>query len=103
MGVEDLLKMKPRELQILIATKVEQVCDKDLPEIKRQLAAGEVRFDDHEGRIRDIETEKKVKMSYGLNGIGSRKKIALVVGGGGSLLTTIAFLVLSAGRVLGWW
>ena len=103
MAIEDLMKMEPRELAIYTATKVYQIYEEELPEIKKRLESGDGRFDNHEGRLLVIETEKKVKANYGLNGLSVKKKAVLVVGGGGGVLTTVVVILMSAGKVLGWW
>ena len=103
MGVEDLLKMKPRELQIFVATKVMQIHEEELPDIKKRLESGDEQLANHDGRLRYIEITNSVKREYGLNGIGTKKKVAIAIGGGGSLTATVVAAIAAFGRVLGWW
>lgn len=103
MSVEDLMKMKPRDLQVWIATKIEQITDKELPKVVKRLDDGAKRFEDHEGRLIQLETERDTKEKLGINGWGSKKKTAAFGTGAAAVLVVIVNSVYQLGLHAGWW
>ena len=103
MGVEDLKKLKAGELRVYIATKLDQITDRELPAIGKRLDAGEKRFRDHEARLTQLEVERNTKEKLGINGWSSRKKTALIGTGGAAIIVLIVNAVYQLGLYASWW
>jgi|TARA_Y100000310_G_scaffold317685_1_gene370850 hypothetical protein len=97
MDEAEILNMKPEKRQVLIAMKVVQMHDVDIPEIKSRLRNGDESIEDHEIRLTKIETKEAVKRSI----LGSKRPKQIGIAGG--ILTVILSIIYGIGANQGWW